>query len=464
MKEALIQKNTRGEHRMSVEIIAVGGYEEVGKNMSAVKVGEDVVIFDMGIHLDRIHIHEDTDIARMHSLDLIERGIIPDDTLMKDVDGKVRAIVFTHGHLDHIGAVAKLAHRYEAPLIATPYTMALIEKTIKGERKFKVTNPLHVLNSGEKLQISPDITLEFVRTTHSIPQTVTPALHTSEGIIVYSNDFKFDNHQTLSPPPDYQRFRELGRKGVLALIVDTTRAAEDDQLKTHSEKVARLVLKDIMEEPLKEDTGMLITTFSSHIERIQAICNIADESNRKILLLGRSMERYCTMAETMGILKLPDTASVYGSPKAVNRALARADENRSEYVLVTTGHQGEPDALLPRIANGKTMYNVKPGDNVVISASVIPNPMNIANRNLMERRLKGNGARIFTNAHVSGHAGKEDHRDFIRMLNPKHLIPSHGNLNMLAAYTELAEEEGYKLGNDIHILRNGQAQVFNGGV
>jgi len=449
---------------MSVEIIAVGGYEEVGKNMSAVKVGEDVVIFDMGIHLDRIHIHEDTDIARMHSLDLIERGIIPDDTLMKDVDGKVRAIVFTHGHLDHIGAVAKLAHRYEAPLIATPYTMALIEKTIKGERKFKVTNPLHVLNSGEKLQISPDITLEFVRTTHSIPQTVTPALHTSEGIIVYSNDFKFDNHQTLSPPPDYQRFRELGRKGVLALIVDTTRAAEDEQLKTHSEKVARLVLKDIMEEPLKEDTGMLITTFSSHIERIQAICNIADESNRKILLLGRSMERYCTMAETMGILKLPDTASVYGSPKAVNRALARADENRSEYVLVATGHQGEPDALLPRIANGKTMYNVKPGDNVVISASVIPNPMNIANRNLMERRLKGNGARIFTNAHVSGHAGKEDHRDFIRMLDPKHLIPSHGNLNMLAAYTELAEEEGYKLGNDIHILRNGQAQVFNGGV
>lgn len=455
---------TRGDHRMSVEVIAIGGYEEVGKNMSAIKVGEDVVIFDMGIHLDRIHIHEDTDIARMHSLDLIERGIIPDDTLMKDVDGKVRAIVFSHGHLDHIGAVAKLAHRYEAPLIATPYTMALIEKTIKGERKFKVTNPLKVLNSGEKMQISPDITLEFVRTTHSIPQAVTPALHTSEGIIVYSNDFKFDNHQTLSPPPDYQRFRELGRKGVLAAIIDTTRAAEDDQLKTHSEKVARLVLRDIMEEPLKEDTGMLITTFSSHIERIQAICNIASESKRKILLLGRSMERFCTMAETMGILKLPKSASIYGSPKAVNRALARADENRSDYVLVTTGHQGEPDALLPRIANGKTMFNVKPGDNVVISASVIPNPMNIANRNLMERRLKSSGARIFTNAHVSGHAGKEDHRDFIRMLDPKHLIPSHGNLNMLAAYTELAEEEGYKLGNDIHILRNGQAQVFNGGI
>ncbi|MCE7699409.1 MAG: MBL fold metallo-hydrolase, partial [Methanobacterium paludis] len=333
---------------MSVEIIAVGGYEEVGKNMSAVKVGDDVVIFDMGIHLDRIHIHEDTDIARMHSLDLIERGIIPDDTLMKDVDGKVRAIVFTHGHLDHIGAVAKLAHRYEAPIIATPYTLGLIERTIKGEKKFNVTNPLQVLNAGEKCQISPDITLEFVGTTHSIPHVVTAALHTSEGIIVYANDFKFDNHQTLSPPPNYQRFRELGRKGVLALIVETTNAANYDEVKTHSEKVARILLKDTMEEPLKGKDGMIVTTFSSHIERIQAICDVANQSNRKILLLGRSMERYCSMAEKLGIINLPKTASVYGSPKAVNRALARADEKRSDYVLITTGHQGEPDALLPR--------------------------------------------------------------------------------------------------------------------
>lgn len=448
---------------MSVEIIAIGGYEEVGKNMSAVKVGDDVVIFDMGIHLDRLHIHEDTDIAKMHSLDLIERGVIPDDTLMKEVSGKVKAIVFSHGHLDHIGAVAKLAHRYEAPIIATPYTMAIIEKTIKGERKFKAKNDLQVLNSGEKCRISPEITLEFVHTTHSIPQAVTPVLHTSEGIIVYSNDFKFDNHLTLSPPPDYQRFRELGRKGVLAVIVDVTRAAEEDQVKTHSEKVARIVLNDIMEEPMKEDAGMIVTTFASHIERIQAICNIASGSNRKILLLGRSMERYCGIAEKMGILKLPDNASVYGSPNAIKRALAQANENRSEYILVTTGHQGEPDALLPRIANDKTMFNVQLGDNIIISAPVIPNPLNKANRNLMEHRLKSKGARIFANAHVSGHAGREDHRDFIKMLNPKHLIPAHGNLEMLTAYAELAEEEGYNLGNNIHILRNGQAQVFNDG-
>jgi ribonuclease J len=449
---------------MTVEVIAIGGYEEVGKNMSAVKVGEDVVIFDMGIHLDRVHIHEDTDMARMHSLDLIERGIIPDDTLMKDVDGKVRAIVFTHGHLDHIGAVGKLAHRYEAPIIGTPYTMGLIERTIKSERKFKVTNPLQVLNPGEKIQISPDMTLEFVRTTHSIPHTVNAAIHTSEGIIVYANDFKFDNHQMISEPPDYHRLRELGRKGVLALIVETTRMTEEKQVKTYSEKVARIALQDVMEQALTEKEGMLITTFSSHIERIQAICNIAKRSDRQILLLGRSMERFGSIAESMGLLNLPPTASLYGSPKAVNRALARAEEKREDYLLVTTGHQGEPDALLPRIANGKTNFKVRRGDNVVISAPIIPAPMNVANRNIMERRLKTSGARIFPNLHVSGHAGREDHRDYIRMLDPMHIIPSHGDLEMLAAYTEMAEEEGFKMGNNIHILRNGQAQVFNGGI
>jgi ribonuclease J len=446
---------------MSIEIIAMGGYEEVGKNMTAVKVGEDVIIFDMGIHLDRLHIHEDTNIEKMHSLDLIERGVIPDDTLMKDVNGKVKAIVFTHGHLDHIGAVAKLAQRYEAPIIATPYTMALIERIIKGERKFKFNNPLQVLKSGEKCQISPDVTLEFVHTTHSIPQAVTPVLHTSEGIIVYSNDFKFDNHQKLSPPPDYQRFRELGEKGVLGFIVDSTRAAEYDQVITHSERVARVVLEDILEQPLKEEEGIIVTTFASHIERIQAISEIVAKSDRKMLLLGRSMERYCSLAETMGILKLPKNSSIYGSPKSINRALTLADENREDYVLLATGHQGEPDALLPRIANEKTSFNVQHGDNIIFSAPVIPNPLNRANRNLLERRLKSKGARIFTNAHVSGHAGREDHRNFIRMLNPAHIIPSHGDLEMLTAYAELAEEEGYRMGNNLHILRNGQAQVFN---
>jgi ribonuclease J len=449
---------------LTVEIIAIGGYEEVGKNMTAIKVADEVVIFDMGIHLDRISIHEDTDIDRMHSLDLIERGVIPDDTLMKDVDGKVKGIVFTHGHLDHIGAVAKLAHRYDAPIIGTPYTIALIERTIKGERKFSVSNPLNPLKPGSKTQLSKNITLEFVQSTHSIPQAVIAALHTHEGIIVYANDFKFDNHQKISPPPDYNRLRELGRKGVLSLIVETTRANEFHEVKTYSERVARIILEDIMKEPLVDKAGMLITTFSSHIERIQTIADIAKTSDRQILFLGRSMERYCGIAENFGILDLPDNASVFGNPKSVNKALSKAEDKREDYLLVTTGHQGEPDALLPRIASGRTPFQVKPGDNVIISAPIIPNPTNAANRHIMESRLISSGARIYSNNHVSGHAGREDHRDFLRMLKPLHIIPSHGNLEMLSAYGELAEEEGYRIGNNVHILRNGQAQVFNGGV
>ncbi|MBQ6220228.1 MAG: RNase J family beta-CASP ribonuclease [Methanosphaera sp.] len=446
---------------MTIEVIAVGGYEQIGKNMTAVKVNDDVVIFDMGIHLDRLHIHEDTDISRMHSLDLIERGVIPDDTLMREVDGKVRAIVCTHGHLDHIGAIAKLAHRYEAPIIATPYTIALIEKTIKGERKFKVNNPLKTVNPGEKLQISPNLTLEFVRTTHSIPQTITAALHTPEGVIIYANDFKFDNHQMVSPPPDYRRFRDIGKKGVKVAIMDTTNIKEKQESKTHSEKIARDLLKDVLKGPLEERKGLIVTTFSSHIERIQAITKIAERSRRKVLILGRSMERYCSIAEALGILNLPRNVSIYGNSKSINKALARANDNRTKYMLLVTGHQGEPDALLPRIANNKTNFEIKPGDNIVFSAATIPNPINLANRDLLDRRIKERGARIYNNVHVSGHAGPEDLRDFIRMLNPQHLIPSHGDLSHLAAFVELAEEEGYKLGNDVHILRNGQAQVFN---
>ncbi|MCC9262417.1 ribonuclease J 1 [Methanobrevibacter woesei] len=447
---------------MSVEVIAIGGYEEVGRNMTAVKVGEDVIIFDMGIHLDRISIHEDTDIDRMHSLDLIERGVIPDDTLMKDVDGKVKGIVFSHGHLDHIGAVAKLAHRYDAPLIGTPYTAALIQKQINGERKFKVNNPIKTLNPGGKMKLSEDITLEFVQSTHSIPQAVFPVLHTPEGIIVYALDFKFDNHQKVSPPPDYRRLKELGRKGVLALIVESTNIKDTNEVKTYSERIARNILEDLMRGPLYEKTGMIVTTFSSHVERVQTIADIAKKSHREILFLGRSMERFCGIAESQGILKLPKNSSIYGSPKAVNKALMKAEDNREKYLLVTTGHQGEPDALLPRIANGKTPFNIKRGDNVIISAPIIPNPTNAANRHIMERRLKASGARIYANAHVSGHAGREDHRDFIRMLKPQHIIPAHGDLSMLSAYGELAEEEGYRIGNNVHILRNAQAQVFNG--
>lgn len=449
---------------MTVEVIAMGGYQEIGKNMTAVKVDDDVVIFDMGLDLNKLKLHTNQDISRVHSLDLIEKGIIPDDTLMRDVDGKVKAIVCTHGHADHIGAIPKLAHRYDAPIIATKYTLKLIERSINMEKKFKVNNSLQLLNPGEKYQVSPYLMLEFIRSTHSIPQSVIAALHTPEGIVIYANDFKFDNHQKISSPPDYNRFLELGRKGVLTLITESINIDNVNQVKNYSENVAKMILQDTLKNPLASENGLIVATFPSNIERIQAIVDISRNSGRRILLLGRDIDKYCSLAVEMDLLDLPKTANIYGNSNDIDKILAKVEYKRDKYIIITDGHQGEHNALLPRIASGKTPFNIQKHDVVVLSAPVIPNQNSIADRNLMERRLIGCGARIYPNAHVSGHACREDYRDFIKMLNPMHIIPTHGNLRMLAAFAELAEQEGYKMGKDVHVLRNGQAQVFDGGV
>ena len=207
---------------MDIEIIAVGGYNEVGRNMTAVRCGKEIVIFDMGLRLDQMMIHEDAELENMHSLDLIKIGAIPDDTMMNSVEGTVKAIVCSHGHLDHIGAIPKLAHRYNAPIIAAPYAVELIRQQISGEQKFGVNNKLFALKPGQRYTISQHLVLEFVRTQHSIIDTVTPVLHTPHGAIVYACDFKLDRTPVIGEPPDFARFRQIGKEGVLALIVEST--------------------------------------------------------------------------------------------------------------------------------------------------------------------------------------------------------------------------------------------------
>ncbi|HQP71289.1 MAG TPA: MBL fold metallo-hydrolase, partial [Methanoculleus sp.] len=211
---------------MDIEIIAVGGFNEVGRNMTAVRCGKEIVIFDMGLRLDQVMIHEDADIENMHSLDLIEMKAIPDDTIMNTVEGSVKAIVCSHGHLDHIGAVPKLAHRYDAPIISTPYTTELIRQQIAGEQKFGVNNKLFALKAGQRYTISPHLTIEFVRSQHSIIDTVIPVLHTPEGAVIYANDFKLDRTPVLGEPPDFARLRQIGKEGVLALITESVNIAD----------------------------------------------------------------------------------------------------------------------------------------------------------------------------------------------------------------------------------------------
>jgi len=440
---------------MDIEIIAVGGYEEVGRNMTAVRCGKDIVIFDMGLRLDQVMIHEEAEVENMHSLDLIQMKAIPDDTMMNTVEGSVKAIVCSHGHLDHIGAVPKLAHRYNAPIIGTPYTTELIRQQIAGEQKFGVNNKLFALKAGQKYTISQNLTLEFVRTQHSIIDTVNAVLHTPKGAIVYACDYKFDRTPVIGEPPDFARLRQLGKEGVLALIVEATYI--DNRGRAPSERVARDIVRDTITSYEDDKSAIIVSTFSSHIARVKTIAECAHEIGRKPVLLGRSMERYSSTAEQMKLVSYPETMSMFGNRRTVDRTLRRMMKaGKDKFVPIITGHQGEPGSILTRIALGDTPYKVEKGDKVIFSAKVIPNPMTFGQRYMVEAHLNMAGARIFPDLHVTGHAYREDHYEFIHMLNPQHIVPAHGHIRMTAAYAEFTEALGYTLHNDVHILSNGQ--------
>jgi len=440
---------------MDVSIIAIGGYEEVGRNMTGIRVGRDIILCDMGLRLDRVLIHEDVELEKMHSLDLINIGAIPDDTVLSKVNGRVRAIVCTHGHLDHIGAIPKLAHRYDVPIISTPFTTELIAQQIQQEKKFGVENNLISLTAGGRFRITEDIELEFVNVQHSIVDCVFAVIHTPRGAVVYANDFKFDRTPVLGEAPDFRRLREIGREGVLALITESVRVNE--QGKTPSERIASQMLTDVLMS-LEDERGIIVTTFSSHLARIKTIVEVAERLGRTPVLFGRSMERYSQAGVKMGILD--GGFECYSNRAQVKKKMKEIMKNGKEnYLPVVTGHQGEPGAVLTRISDGKTPFVVEKGDNVIFSSSAIPAPINVANRYAVETKLKMRGARLYTNVHVSGHAYREDHRDLLRMLQPEHVIPTHGSIEMSGAYVELAEEEGYVLGSTVHILRNSQELI-----
>jgi len=433
-----------------MDITAVGGYNEFGRNMTVVSFGNDSIIIDMGIRLDRVMVHEDTDMRDMSNGEMVQKGIIPD---VSSVKGKVRAIVLSHGHLDHIGAVPKLAARYNAPVIGAPYTIELLKSEKKFDKKFTFNN-FQVLNSGETIEVTPQISIEFVHVTHSIPHASLVAVHGPDGTLLYANDFKFDDFPGIGQKPDYKRLKELGKEGVKCMIVESTRVAEERR--TASEKVVKTMLLDNL---IKANTekGLVLTTFSSHISRINAITQIAQLMDRKPVLLGRSMGKYSGIAEKLGIIKLPKNVETYVNPRAVKKTFKKiADEGKEKYMLIVTGHQGEPDAMLQRMANKSFDYTFDKGDQVIFSADVIPNPMNVANRYALETKLRIQGAHLIKDVHVSGHASREDHRDLLGMINPENIIPCHGDLQMQSSYAELAEDSGYEFNKNLFLVRNGQ--------
>ncbi|WP_336330730.1 RNase J family beta-CASP ribonuclease [Haloarcula sp. CGMCC 1.2071] len=441
---------------MEIEIATIGGYEEVGRQMTAVRAGSDVVIFDMGLNLSKVLIHDNIQTESMHSLDLIDMDAIPDDRVLSEFEGDVKAIVPTHGHLDHIGAISKLAHRYDAPIVATPFTAALVEEEIHDEGKFHVDNDIVKMNAGGTMSIGERCELEFVNVAHSIIDAINPVLHTPEGAIVYGLDKRMDHTPVIGDPIDMKRFREIGREdnGVLCYIEDCTNANKKGR--TPSEAVARSQLEDVMVSLEDFDGGIVATTFSSHIARVSSIVEFAEQIGRQPVLLGRSMEQYSGTANRLGAVDFPDDLEMYGHRKSVDRAFKRImNEGKEDYLPVVTGHQGEPRAMLTRMGRGETPYDLEMGDKVIFSARVIPEPTNVGQRYQSETLLGMQGARIYDDVHVSGHLRKEGHYQMLDALEPQHVIPAHQDLNGFSGYVDTAATKGYKLGRDLHVTRNG---------
>ncbi len=336
-----------GATTMEVEIATIGGYEAVGRQMTAVRAGDDVVIFDMGLNLSKVLIHDNVETERMHSLDLIDMGAIPDDRVMSDLEGDVKAIVPTHGHLDHIGAISKLAHRYDAPIVATPFTIELVKQQIKSEEKFGVQNDLVKMDAGETMSIGERNELEFVNVTHSIIDASTRASHAGRRSRLRL-DKRMDHTPVIGDPIDMKRFREIGREGegVLCYIEDCTNAGKKGR--TPSESVARRHLKDVMDSVADYDGGIVATTFSSHIARVKSLVEFADDIGRQPVLLGRSMEKYSGTAERLDFVDFPEDLGMYGHRKSVDRTFKRImNEGKENFLPIVTGHQASPARCSP---------------------------------------------------------------------------------------------------------------------
>ena len=438
---------------MGIEICTLGGYNEVGRNSTVIKVDDEVVILDLGIHLESyIKYTKDEDIIKVSGKDLIKVGAVPDISKIKKWQSQVIAIIPSHAHLDHIGAIPYLSNHFNADIFCTPFTAAVIKEILKNEN-LKIHNKIIPLNEDTTYKLSENIKVEFIHITHSTPQSVMVALHTKYGIILYANDYKFDLYPTLGKTPNFERLKELGQKGILALICESTYAS--DQRKTPSESVAKDMLRDVLLGTNSKGKAIIITTFSSHLARLKSIIEFSKKLNRKILFLGRSLARYVHAGEDMNIINFSSDVQIIKYRKKIKRILKKIQKNKSKYVLVVTGHQGEPKSTLSRMVYDKGTFIFDPEDFVIFSCKVIPTPTNIENRLVLETKLNELGVRIFRDVHVSGHAARYDMRDLINMVHPHHIFPSHGNIEMTASLASLAQEMGYKK-DQIHVMRDGQ--------
>ncbi|HSR48548.1 MAG TPA: ribonuclease J [Anaerolineales bacterium] len=421
----------------TLRLVPLGGLGEVGKNMMAIEYGENILVIDTGIMFPE---------NDMLGIDYI----IPDFGYLKDKAERVRGIVVTHGHEDHTGAIRHVLDAIPAPVYATSLTRGLLEaKLSRGGALQKAT--LHTIQAGEEKRLGPFL-VEFFHVCHSIPDGVGLGITTPAGLLVHSGDFKFDHTPVDGWPTDFGKLAEFGRRGVLALLADSTNAERPGW--TPSEAVINAAFDDVFRSARGR---ILIGTFASLISRIQQAARAAADHNRVLALVGTSMVDNVRIARQLGYLSTPDDLIV-----PLDQALKMKPER---VVLMCTGTQGEPSSILGRLSTGTNrQFDLISGDTVVLSSHPIPGNEEMVHRTI--NRLLQRGARVVYDAiapvHVSGHASQEEQKLMLQLVRPQHFVPIHGELRHLHRHAALAREIGYAA-ESMAVVENGTIIEFHNG-
>ena len=417
----------RQRNSSKLKIIPIGGLEQIGMNITAFEYEDSIVVVDCGLAFP-----EDD----MLGIDLV----IPDVTYLKDNIQKVKGFVITHGHEDHIGALSYVLKDINVPVYATKLTMGIIENKLKEHNMVRGTRR-KVVTYGQSINLG-QFRIEFIRTNHSIQDAAALAIYSPVGTVVHTGDFKVDYTPVFGDAIDLQRFAEIGKKGVLVMMSDSTNAEKKGF--TMSERTVGNTFDHLFAEHC--NTRIIIATFASNVDRVQQIINSAYKYGKKVVVEGRSMVNIITTASELGYLDIP------------KNTLIEIDELRNypdeKTVLITTGSQGESMAALSRMAADiHKKVTIKPGDTVIFSSSPIPGNEKAVSRVINELSQKGANV-IFQDAHVSGHACQEELKLIYSLLKPKYAIPVHGEYRHLKANAAIAEALGVPKEN-IFIMQSG---------
>lgn len=410
-----------------LKVIPLGGLEQIGMNITAFEYGESIVVVDCGLSFP-----EDD----MLGIDLV----IPDVTYLKENISKVKGFVITHGHEDHIGALPYILKDVNVPIYATKLTLGLISNKLKEHNLVRSTK-LKEVRHGQVINLG-EFSIEFIKTNHSIQDASALAIYCPAGIVVHTGDFKVDYTPVFGDAIDLQRFAEIGKKGVLALMCDSTNAERPGF--TMSERTVGKVFDNLFNE--YRNNRIIIATFASNVDRVQQIINTAYRFGRKVAVEGRSMINIISTASELGYLRIPENTLV-----EIDQVKNYPDE---KMVLITTGSQGESMAALSRMAaNIHKKITIKPNDTIIFSSNPIPGNEKAVSKVINELSMKGAKV-IFQDVHVSGHACQEEIKLIYSLVRPKYSVPVHGEYRHLTAQKHIAEDLGIPKEN-IFILSSG---------